>query len=122
MTKSMLTRSQGDAIFEGWPVESPSLCSSNIYECSLEYEWLVDRSCPGCSASRSVPDFEGGALAIDHPTRPAVRYPSNMVGLYSVAGRDRVLLDCGQALQVSLRDRSLTVARSSGTACKECET
>lgn len=90
------------------------MSSSNTYECSLKHEWLVDRSCPGCSASRSVPGVEGGALASGHPPRPAVRYPSNMVGLYSVVGRNRVLLDCEQALQVYLRDRSLTVARSSG--------
>lgn len=48
--------------------------------------------------SQSVPDVEGGALASGHSTRAAVRYPSNMMGLYSVAGRNRVLLDRVQAL------------------------
>ena len=104
----MLTRQQGNAIFGDWPVESPSSSSSNtVCECSLKHEWLVDQSCPGCSASQSVPDVEGGRAG-------EWLFPSNVMGLCSVAGRDRVSLDCGQALPVHLRDRSLIVVRSSG--------
>lgn len=45
---------------------------------------------------------------------PGQLYPSDMVGLCSVAGRDRVVLDCGQTLPVYLRNRIWTVVRSSG--------